>query len=148
MKQTTATPAPIKYFTGEFYFLSNFYPCTVKYDGMVFRNAEAAFQSAKCAIRSERRDFQYYGAHTARQKGRLVKLRKDWEKVKVRVMREVLLAKFDEKTNPQLWKQLCATFPRQLIEGNWWRDYFWGVHDGKGENKLGQLLMEIREVSF
>ena len=32
-----------------------------------------------------------------------------------------------------------------LIEGNTWGDTFWGQVDGKGENKLGKLLMKIRD---
>ncbi len=32
-----------------------------------------------------------------------------------------------------------------LIEGNTWRDTFWGIYEGKGENNLGKLLMKIRE---
>jgi predicted NAD-dependent protein-ADP-ribosyltransferase YbiA (DUF1768 family) len=30
---------------------------------------------------------------------------------------------------------------------NWWGDTFWGTDkDGKGENMLGRLLMEVRGV--
>lgn len=33
----------------------------------------------------------------------------------------------------------------ELIEGNNWGDTFWGVCNGRGENMLGKLLMEIRD---
>ena len=33
-----------------------------------------------------------------------------------------------------------------LIEGNWWKDTYWGVCDGKGQNKLGELLMKVRKI--
>jgi predicted NAD-dependent protein-ADP-ribosyltransferase YbiA (DUF1768 family) len=33
---------------------------------------------------------------------------------------------------------------REIIEGNEWHDYFWGVYNGKSKNVLGQLLMAIR----
>ena len=34
---------------------------------------------------------------------------------------------------------------KKLIEGNWWHDYYWGVCSGRGKNKLGEILMRVRE---
>ena len=31
-----------------------------------------------------------------------------------------------------------------LVEGNSWGDEFWGVCEGRGENRLGCLLMDVR----
>jgi len=42
--------------------------------------------------------------------------------------------------------KLLATGNEELIEGNTWGDTFWGVCDGKGLNKLGQLLMVVRQM--
>jgi len=44
---------------------------------------------------------------------------------------------------------LLATGRRRLIEGNIWGDRYWGAcqdEDGQwvGENRLGELLMEVR----
>ena len=39
----------INHFAGEYFFLSNFYPCRVAFYGMCFPSVEAAFQAAKCA---------------------------------------------------------------------------------------------------
>ncbi len=69
--------------------------------------------------------------------------REDWEKVKEEVMRKALLAKF--KQNPQLAEKLLATGQEELVYSAP-DDYYWGAgQDGSGENRLGALLMEIRE---
>ena len=60
-------------------------------------------------------------------------------------MENLLWQKFE---NPVLRKMLDATKPRELIEGNVWKDSFWGVYNGKGENHLGKLLMLIRSETF
>ena len=36
-------------------------------------------------------------------------------------------------------------YQAELIEGNNWKDTYWGVCHGKGQNNLGKLLMRIRE---
>ena len=47
--------------------------------------------------------------------------------------------------NDDLMEKLIATGNAELIEGNWWKDTYWGVCDGIGENKLGKILMQIRK---
>jgi predicted NAD-dependent protein-ADP-ribosyltransferase YbiA (DUF1768 family) len=47
--------------------------------------------------------------------------------------------------NPELRAMLLTTGDEELIEGNWWRDTYWGVCEGIGQNKLGKLLMQVRE---
>jgi predicted NAD-dependent protein-ADP-ribosyltransferase YbiA (DUF1768 family) len=58
-------------------------------------------------------------------------------------MRHLLESKFG-KANPELRQMLIDTNPCVLIEGNTWGDRFWGVCEGKGENMLGRLLMNLR----
>ena len=75
-------------------------------------------------------------------------MRRDWDKIKVDVMRDLLRDKFED---PNLRQMLLATYPNDLIEGNTWHDQFWGdcecpKHENTmGMNWLGTLLMEIRE---
>ena len=133
---------PIDSFRNEYAFLSNFYECPIPYLGLTFRNAEAAFQAAKTINAEERKEFVSLSASQAKRKGRRVKLRSDWEQMKVTVMREVLGIKF---LDPELSSKLLATGNEELIEGNTWNDRFWGVCRGSGRNVLGKLLMEIRE---
>jgi predicted NAD-dependent protein-ADP-ribosyltransferase YbiA (DUF1768 family) len=58
-------------------------------------------------------------------------------------MAQLIASKFSD-LNPTLKQRLIDTGERQLIEDNWWHDYFWGVCQGRGENHLGRLLMEHR----
>ena len=70
------------------------------------------------------------------------KLRRDWESVKVSVMREALLAKFEQ--HPQLRELLLSTADAKLVEHTERDDYWGDGGNGSGRNMLGQLLMEVR----
>lgn len=75
---------------------------------------------------------------------RSLPLRSDWDQVKDNVMRKGVLQKF--KTHVQIREILLATGDEQLVE-NSPIDYYWGCgKDGSGKNKLGQILMDVREV--
>ena len=134
-------------FRGEYDFLSNFYDTPVEYNGLHFRNSEAAFQAQKTIDESERIQFVNLDASNSKRLGRAVTLRDDWEKVKIRVMYEVCYAKFTQNT--RLAEKLIATGNEILVEGNTWNDTFWGVCNGTGMNNLGRILMAIRtEIGF
>ena len=49
--------------------------------------------------------------------------------------------------NPHLKEKLLATGDRELVEGNWHGDKYWGVclRTGEGNNHLGRMLMELRD---
>lgn len=127
-------------FRGGNFFLSNFYPASVEYNGLTFLNNEAAFQSQKCIGRSN--EFCNLNPSDAKRLGRKVKLRADWEAVKDEIMYDICYAKFSQ--NSELRTQLLKTGSAELIEGNTWGDKVWGVCDGEGENRLGKILMRIR----
>ena len=129
-------------FDNEYAFLSNFYPASVHYNGLVFANNEAAFQAQKCPCRSA--EFTFFdNPGKAKRLGRKVELRRDWEEIKERVMYEVCLCKFTQ--HEDLKKKLLETGDAELVEGNYWHDCYWGVCEEQGENKLGKILMRIRE---
>ncbi|KAL6079333.1 NADAR domain-containing protein [Balamuthia mandrillaris] len=69
-------------------------------------------------------------------------MRADWEKVKYDVMWQGMNAKFSQ--NPQLIKLLLSTGDRLIVERR--RNTYWGDGlDGKGHNKSGKLLMQLRK---
>lgn len=71
-------------------------------------------------------------------------VRSDWERVKDVVMRDGLMAKFSQ--NAAMKKMLLETGDAVLVEKSP-RDSYWGIgKDGKGRNRLGELLMEVREA--
>ena len=128
-------------FRGFYSFLSNFFNVKVSYRGHTFHNSEAAFQAAKCPDLVE--DFTRISGRSARELGRHLPIRPDWEQVKEQVMYEVCLAKFTQ--NKHLAEALLATGDRMLAEENYWNDTEWGICAGVGQNKLGKILMRIRD---
>ena len=70
-------------------------------------------------------------------------IRADWEAVKDNVMREAVRAKFEQ--HPDIRAVLLGTGSETLIEAAR-NDNYWGYGpDGKGQNKLGLTLMEVRD---
>lgn len=136
-------PEIINSFRGKYSFLSNFYECKIKYKGLIFDNAESAFQAMKCEDAYQWKLFIGIDGNKAKRKGKLVKLRKDWDKVKDYFMYEIVEAKFNQ--NKDLKQKLLDTKNIILIEGNTWNDVYWGICKNIGQNKLGKILMRVRE---
>ena len=133
----------IKSFRNEYAFLSNMYPAPIVVNGLRFTCAEAVFQMMKTKNPEERVRFVNISGKDAKRLGRCVKLRPDWEEIKIKVMRWVIHLKFKE---PTLRQKLLDTGDALLIEGNDWEDTFWGVCNGVGKNWLGKILMEERSA--
>jgi ribA/ribD-fused uncharacterized protein len=79
---------------------------------------------------------------------KLFTIRPDWEAVKDGVMESLVYQKFHR--NKVLRAELLATGDALILEGNWWNDRVWGMvkdSSGKwvGENRLGKILMKVRE---
>lgn len=130
-------------FRGKYYFLSNFYEAPVLYDGILYKNNEAAFQAAKVMDKKLKLVFANLPPNEAKKFGRKVTLRPDWEKIKYQVMEDIVRAKFTQNQN--LAELLKNTGSCELIEGNTWGDKIWGMVNGEGQNELGKILMKIRE---
>lgn len=128
-------------FRGEYHFLSNFYVTPVCVYGIEYPNAEAAFQAQKCVLPEEAEAFKTMSPQMAKRYGRMVQLKPNWEQIKDSVMLTVVRAKFK---NPELKDLLLNTGAAELIEGNSWGDTYWGVCNGKGKNRLGEILMTVR----
>lgn len=134
---------PITDFHGPNFFLSNFYAASFIYNGRRYSTSEHAYQAAKTL--DPREVSQIQNARTAghaKKMGRAVTLRPGWDGMKLRVMEEIVRAKFLQ--NPMLREWLEETGDAELIEGNTWGDRFWGKVDGVGENHLGKILMKVR----
>lgn len=132
----------INSFRGEYAFLSNFASCRIVYEGVVYPTVEHAFQGVKCAQQLDKQMIAGLATPAlAKKVGRRVAMRPDWDSIKVGVMKELLTLKF---ADPELRRALLKTGDAVLIEGNTWNDTFWGVCNGRGQNMLGRLLMEVR----
>lgn len=135
----------INRFKGKYDFLSNFFSCLVEYDGELYPSVEHAFQAAKTFDQEERMYISLTEtAKEARSVGRKMKgIREDWDEVRLGIMEELVRYKFSQYSN--LKDKLLSTGDAQLIEGNTWKDTYWGVCKGVGENHLGLILMKVRE---
>ena len=149
-KRKTRMKAPIRKFTGDYHFLSNFYLADIWFEEAWYASVEHAFQAAKTTDMKKRTALQLAANSTlsktpgyAKSWGRRVALRPDWEDVKFEVMEALLREKFTR--HDALAKKLLDTGRRKIVEENTWGDRIWGVCGGVGENHLGKLLMKIRE---
>lgn len=130
-------------FQGGYRFLSNFWPATVIYDDDTYPTVEHAYQAAKTLDVDARIRIQWASKPgDAKRMGRRIKLREDWESIKLHVMDSLLMQKFAAEP---LLSKLLGTGDDELIEANTWGDTYWGVCNGVGDNHLGKLLMVVRE---
>ena len=147
---TAVGHTPITQFRGEYDFLSNFYKSPIHRDGLEYPTVEHAFQAAKCLDQAGKLTIlKNKSPAVAKRVGRTVKLRSDWESVKLDIMREILTLKF--AAGSELCAKLLQTGDAPLVEGNKWHDNFWGscVCDKHratpGLNHLGSIMMGVRE---
>jgi len=128
-------------------FLSNFWPCEIRYDGKVWKTSEHLYQAMKHLGTSYVDDIHEAStAWVAMKMGRSEDHppRENWESIKDDVMRHVLMLKFSQ--NLDLRKMLLDTGDAVLVEHGA-HDYYWADGgNGSGQNKLGLCLMEVREV--
>lgn len=130
-------------FKGEHAWLSNMQRIEPFFYGhLKFDSVECFYVAMKSTDVVERAKIAKMNPYEAKKYGRTLKLREDWDAIKLGVMRYGLKKKF---LQPKFKELLLATGDKELIEGNTWGDTFWGVCNGVGENHLGKLLMEIRE---
>jgi len=138
----------IKHFKDEYRFLSNFAPVRVEFEGATYASVEHAYVAAKTlnpVLRHEVKGIPT--AAQAKQFGKSLSLRPDWENVRLSIMEKLVRQKF---SNTEYGEQLFATGSVPIVEGNFWHDNFWGscvcTNCGdKGKNNLGKILMKVRE---
>lgn len=128
---------------GEF---SNFSAHPIELEGRIWPTSEHFFQAQKFAnTEHEEAIRQAKSPMIAARMGRSRErpLRPDWETVKDDIMRAALEAKFSQHSS--LRSLLLGTGDAQLIEHTANDKYWADGGDGTGKNRLGQLLMELRD---
>ena len=140
----------INEFKDQYRFLSNFYWSPIFYQEKLYPTAGHLFQALKTKDKKERDKIRI--ARTpgiAKKIGQTVSLKKDWEKIKDKLMYMIVRLKFLQNTELKL--SLFNTKDSTLIEGNYWHDNYWGgcfcskCKLIQGKNQLGKILMRIRE---
>ncbi len=136
-------------FVGEYYFLSNMFPCKIEYNGLVFDCAEAAFQAQKKPDMAHL--FVGVDGYTARKIGNDISMSaedlKRWDpETKKLEMLWVLQRKFEQ--NPDLLEKLNATGDAILIDEDYCGEAYWLANHGKDEVNLGIILALIRKATL
>lgn len=131
-------------FSGDNRYLSNFWKCDIYYQGLYYTTVEHAYQAAKTLDEDLRKKISLLDtAGEAKGEGQALVKRDDWKSVKEDIMYQLVKLKFFE--NWELADRLLETGDKEIVEGNTWGDTFWGVCDGVGENKLGEILSRVRD---
>jgi len=128
---------------GEF---SNFSPHPVKLKGKTWPTSEHYFQAQKFAGTEHEEEIRrakspMIAARLGRSREK--PLRRDWEFSKEGIMRELLRAKFTQHLD--LRSLLLSSGQETIVEHTANDDYWGDGGDGTGRNRLGILLMELRE---
>ena len=132
---------------GDYGCFSNFSGHPFKLKGKTWPTTEHYFQAQKFAGAADEEEIRRTPSPMiAARKGRSRKrpLRPDWEQVKDDIMREAVLAKFQQ--HDDLREMLLSTGDADIVEKTT-RDYYWGCgNKGTGKNMLGRILMETRNA--
>lgn len=132
--------------TGQYGCFSNFSRHPIFLDGKRWRTSEHYFQAQKFrgteheeAVRLCQKPSEAASMGRSRKRP----LRSDWESVKDQIMLEAVRAKFTQ--HEDLKAVLLGTDDAVLVEHTA-KDSYWGDGgDGSGRNRLGQILMQVRD---
>jgi len=142
------TPAEIHFYStqGEYGCFSNFSRHSIFLGGKRWPTSEHYFQAQKFVgteHEEEVRNCKTPSLAANLGRSRKLPLRRDWESVKDRIMLEAVRAKFTQ--HDDLKALLLSTDSAKLVERTA-NDSYWGDGgDGSGQNRLGQLLMQLRD---
>jgi len=142
----------INEFTGQYDWLSNFYPSPIVKDDLTYPTVEHFYQSMKMVDKKDAEFIRLINLPgRAKNLAKALPMRHDWNNhLKYDIMSEGLLLKFTQ--NPELGKRLIATGDTVLVEGNRWHDNLWGscicdaCQKNISHNILGRKLMELRTI--
>jgi ribA/ribD-fused uncharacterized protein len=149
----------INRFVGDYSFLSNFYACKILHNRIEYSSVENFYVAMKSNsnqiidnITYTDLEFKKYISNIespskVKKIGKNIVIRFDWDSIKDNIMYYGLTQKFKDD---ELMDKLISTKDSKLIEGNLWHDNYWGSCfcekcGYKGKNKLGKLLMIIRD---
>lgn len=141
-------PVEVKFYrtNGPYGCFSNFSKHPFVLEGREWSTSEHYFQAKKFAGTPSEEEIRLAGtpseaARMGRQRNR--PLRSDWEAAKESVMYTALMAKFTQHQETR--EKLLSTGEARIIEHTK-NDAYWGDGgDGSGRNRLGELLMKLRQ---
>ena len=132
----------ISSFTGDYEFLSLEYPCDIKYEGIVFKNAATLLYALKSDDVGSMRKYARLSTSKARQKA-AKENNETYDTNFEDYVRKVCKLKFSQ--HGDLANKLKDTHPYTLVNMLKYNDTKLGIYMGRGENLLGKVLADIRE---
>lgn len=142
-------------FQSEYAYLSNFFPCEIRYKDMVFSSSEQFYQYERACFANDMYCVNDILAATTPQAAKRAGFRvgnsPGWDRVKLDKMKDIITMKFNQ--NPVLRNEILKTGESNLIEAS--HDTFWGagftlnakkLREGNwhGHNHLGKILVNYR----
>ncbi|MBK8696392.1 MAG: NADAR family protein [Deltaproteobacteria bacterium] len=132
---------------GDYGALSNFAPYPIVMKGRRWPTSEHYFQAQKF-VGTPRED-EVRRASTPAEAARMGRDRKhrprrDWDSARDGVMHAAVVAKFTQ--HAELRSMLLATGDARLVEHTDSDDYWGDGGDGSGRNRLGEILMQVRDA--
>jgi len=140
----------------EYEFLRNDFSAEVQFNGITFPTVEHAFQAAKSQDLNAKLKFteEFLTPREAKEMGRTLDLRPDWDEVRDVIMMILVRVKFFD--NEDLGTKLLETGTANLVMGFSTPskyDAYWGALITEcdsnpivdGDNRLGRILMDVRQ---
>ena len=135
----------IEHFGGDNNWLSNFEITDIEYRGLIYPSVEHAYVSTKSKSKKWKKLCQDKNTPpgSIKKQSETVELIDGWDDMKFKIMKEILMIKFQKEPYKSL---LIGTGKTYIQEGNVWGDKIWGVclKTNKGKNRLGKIIMDIR----
>lgn len=125
---------------------SNFAKYPVEIDEVLWPTSEHYYQACKFERLEDKDDVRlaktpFVAAQIGRDRGRL--FRSDWENTKDQIMEKVLKAKFDQHSD---FREILLSTGNAVLVEHTANDAYWADGgDGTGRNRLGELLMDLRD---
>lgn len=143
---TSAEPISFDRVGDDYGWLSNSAPYPIHLNGKMWYTAEHYFQA--CKFHDEMVQRQIQKTRSATEILRIasnpkLKVRRDWDVVKVGFMEQAVRAKFTQM--PELRDLLLGTGDAPLIAHSATDSYWYDGGDGTGKNLLGLILMDLRD---
>ena len=133
------------------YLLSNFYPCTLAYNGVYFNSSEQLYYYLCTTTKPDVQALVMQQPNAIAVKKLHISYEDrndDWVQTRNNIMRTALRIKFEQC--PEYREYLLSTGDKDILEFAYWWDLYWGASTKKdseyyvGVNALGRLHMEIR----
>jgi ribA/ribD-fused uncharacterized protein len=146
--KNTITDESVYFYTPRFYVFDNFSAYTIDIWGKEFATGEHAYQWKKFSVLNPdiaQKILDAKSPHAAKKisDAHAAVVDSSWHREKMSVMEEILRAKITQHENVR--NKLTETGQKDILE-NSPVDSYWGIgKDGKGENVLGKLWMQLRE---